>query len=329
MGKKWDDATAAEKILSLYTMLLVSPNSLSLTKLAERLECSKQTVSRLLVQMEKSQYGKIQKTLNGREAFFKLDKPSSKSILSINAKGLRQLALCREFLLHVLPDNMQMQLQESINQIAKYSNQEEPIAGIGESLGKGIINYNNFENCINKVYLAIIEKRLCKITYKAKRHKEAKIFSFAPKRLLSYHEAIYVLGYRVTDAGSVKVIYENPISLAIHRITGCELERRNASKIPEIPVENDALGIIKENPFEIEVYFSPQASTYAGERIWSASQKIYENEDGSIIIRLKVNNSDEAIAWILSFGSEAKLISPNSLIEQLKDTVNRLSKIYN
>lgn len=329
MGKKWDDATAVEKILSLYTMLLVSHNSLSLTKLAERLECSKQTVSRLINQIEKSHYGKIQRTLNGREAFYKLDKPSQKSVLSINAKDLQQLALCREFLLHILPDNMQKQLQESINQAAKYCGQEEPLSGIGGSLCKGIINYSKYENWINKIYRAIIENRVCKVTYKAKRYKQEKIFSFAPKRFVSYHESIYTLGYRITDAGAVKIIHENPLSLAIHRITGCELERRKAFKVPEIPVDNNALGIIKETPFEIEVYFSSQVSTYAGERIWSYSQEISENEDGSIIIRLKVNNSQEAIAWILSFGSHAKLISPNSLKEQLKETVDKLYAIYN
>lgn len=65
--KRNSDATAGEKLLALYSLLLFSEREFSLTELAERLRCSKQTVLRLLDQLEAGAWqGSIRETRNGR-----------------------------------------------------------------------------------------------------------------------------------------------------------------------------------------------------------------------------------------------------------------------
>lgn len=51
MGKKWSDAKPSEKLLSLYTTLLVANRPYSLTELSILLDCSKPAVTRLLEQL--------------------------------------------------------------------------------------------------------------------------------------------------------------------------------------------------------------------------------------------------------------------------------------
>ena len=57
MGKKWDgDATPAEKLLSLFSMLLFNNRAYSLSELSglDKLNMSKASVSRLVRQLEHS-----------------------------------------------------------------------------------------------------------------------------------------------------------------------------------------------------------------------------------------------------------------------------------
>ena len=60
MPAKASDKTPGEKLLALYTLLLMQDGrAISLTSLADALHCSKQTILRLLSQLEASGYGKL------------------------------------------------------------------------------------------------------------------------------------------------------------------------------------------------------------------------------------------------------------------------------
>ena len=59
MGKKWSESRPAEKMLSLYTLLLTSSQPVRLTELSRLLNCAKQSVTRLIDQLESSHFGKI------------------------------------------------------------------------------------------------------------------------------------------------------------------------------------------------------------------------------------------------------------------------------
>ena len=102
MGKKWSGSRPAEKLLSLYTLLLTSSQPVRLTELSRLLNCAKQSVTRLIDQLESSHFGKIVRHQLGRQVAYSLDRPRHRPCTSLDAEGLRQLALCRELLLHFL-----------------------------------------------------------------------------------------------------------------------------------------------------------------------------------------------------------------------------------
>ena len=58
MGKKWSESRPAEKMLSLYTLLLTSSQPVRLTELSRLLNCAKQSVTRLIDQLESSHFGR-------------------------------------------------------------------------------------------------------------------------------------------------------------------------------------------------------------------------------------------------------------------------------
>lgn len=114
MGKKWDDARPAEKIVSLYSLLLFSGRKWSLKELSEKLNSSKTSVLRLIDQLEGARYGKIIKSKEGRESFYEIDRPSGLPRISLDNEGLQQLALCRDFIWHLLPQSIRKSLSATL-----------------------------------------------------------------------------------------------------------------------------------------------------------------------------------------------------------------------
>ena len=133
MGKKWSESRPAEKMLSLYTLLLTSSQPVRLTELSRLLNCAKQSVTRLIDQLESSHFGKIVRHQLGRQVAYSLDRPRHRPCTSLDAEGLRQLALCRELLLHFLPDDMHRVMRDSLYQAAALLPDTEslPPGGIG------------------------------------------------------------------------------------------------------------------------------------------------------------------------------------------------------
>lgn len=317
-------------MLALYTTLLVSNRALSLGDIAETLGCSKQVVRRLLFQIESSRFGKVHKEMQGKEAFFRLDKPSPRPGIAVNAQGLRELALCREFLLRLLPPGMHKQMQNSLSQASAYleKDSEVVLGGLGGSLGKGEIDYSNHEAILARFMNAISSRRVCQVTYKTRRSAPEKTWAFAPLRLLAYHESIHIIGYRVTEEGPVAAVYEKPVHLALHRVINCEVTRRSSKNLPEPETEKGALGIMAGEPFAVTARFSPQAATYAAERKWSAGQKVEDLPDGGVLLHITASNPEECVAWILGFGDDAEILAPDWLRAKTAEEIRNMARLY-
>ena len=64
---------------------------------------------------------------------------------------------------------------------------------------------------------------------------------------------------------------------------------------------------------------------WIGEKIWHESKKARKNGDGSLDLTFRVAGLDEIMRWVLSFGSEAMVLEPKRLIENVqKDLLTTL-----
>ena len=55
---------------------------------------------------------------------------------------------------------------------------------------------------------------------------------------------------------------------------------------------------------------------------------VFQNEDGSFIVRMNTIEDEWLYGYILSFGSNGKVISPPQLIKTIKEIVNRMMNNY-
>jgi predicted DNA-binding transcriptional regulator YafY len=325
MPPKNSDATPAEKILSLYTLLLInSGRYFSLTELAERLECSKQTVLRLVDQIEMAEFGKITRDKRGREAVYAIERPQRLPLMSVNAEGLYQLALCRNLLLHLLPKGIKTQVDKTLREIGSHI--DEAVAPdditMGQPYTKGSIDYTPFQQMLKTVTQAIQTRVVCLVSYQRQLGSPPNTFEYAPKRLISYHESLIILGWHVTEKGKARALYDNPATLYLHRCRDIALTRRGTEHLPDAePAQKGdghaLFGVMRGEVFPVRVRFAPEAATYVYERRWSSRQECTRHDDGAVTLDFDAQSQEEVVAWVLGFGERATLLSPQNLAQEV------------
>lgn len=77
-------------------------------------------------------------------------------------------------------------------------------------------------------------------------------------------------------------------------------------------------------PFRVKINFSAQAAQYVRERRWSNDQTIKKLRDGRLRLEFTAQSWFEVVSWVLSFGSQAKVISPKELKNDLIDELNKI-----
>jgi predicted DNA-binding transcriptional regulator YafY len=326
---KWDEAKPAEKLLSLYSLLMISRRKLSLTELSSELKCSKQAVLRLITQLEASRCGKVILSKQGRENMYRLDRPKEIPKLSLTSDGIRELAMCRNFLCHVLPPDIRKSLDSTIRQASVFVPEGiDPtrVIHLGRAAIRGRIDYTPFAETLETLIKAISDRRICDVTYRPNLKGPVKKYAFAPKQLTAFHEALYVDGWML-DKKDQSRLYDNPALLAVHRFQSVEISGRSSSKLPGIEQEEIGFGLIGE-PFKAKIKFSSEASTYVAEREWSLDEEKIIHNDGTLTLSLTAKSSEELISWILSFGDRATVLFPKWLRREVMAKIENLLNNY-
>ncbi|MDR2604954.1 MAG: WYL domain-containing protein [Desulfovibrio sp.] len=333
-GKKDGEATSGQKLLVLYSLLVFSGREFSLTELADTLHCSKQTVLRLLDQMEAgSVKGLIRESRSGR-SYYRMQRPARRPMLALSPEALEQLVLCRDFVLHLLPGKMRADMEHALDRAAALLPDGVDAADLLLSraavLTKGSIDYTPFQTFLERIRAAMRRKTALSVSYRSVAGGESREYDFAPARLLSFREALYVQGWLVAGKGRMEIAKDAPLSLAVHRLREVTLTRRSFASLtlPALP-EDGIFGFSVEEPFRVRVRFTPgAASTYVRERIWSRDQTLETDGAGGTILEFTARSLDEVISWALGFGPQAEILAPEEARTEVRRTVAALAALY-
>jgi predicted DNA-binding transcriptional regulator YafY len=86
----------------------------------------------------------------------------------------------------------------------------------------------------------------------------------------------------------------------------------------------DALSVMRGRRIEVELLFSKKATAWVRDKSWHPSQETKLLKDGRLKITLKVAENEELVGWILSFGSQVKVIRPDDLKEKVKEEAKNI-----
>jgi proteasome accessory factor B len=85
-----------------------------------------------------------------------------------------------------------------------------------------------------------------------------------------------------------------------------------------------ALEIFRGPETRVRIAFRGMAAPAIVERQWHPSQRIETRRNGTVVLSLEVADTLELRRWIMSFGSEAEVLEPLSLRNQIRDDLQTL-----
>ncbi|MDD2464138.1 MAG: WYL domain-containing protein [Desulfobulbus sp.] len=80
--------------------------------------------------------------------------------------------------------------------------------------------------------------------------------------------------------------------------------------------------------FEVRILFAKEVASYVRERQWHSTQNLDERQNGSIVLTMTVNHLLELKRWVLSWGAAARVLSPPSLVEEMRNSTQSMAALY-
>jgi len=191
---------------------------------------------------------------------------------------------------------------------------------ISVSDGRGK-DYTKSKSVIESLTQAIFHHYTIRFQHRAARYKDFVEHEVNPYRLWYVNSGLYVVGFDKSKQ-DLRVF-------AVERIQSVVVSNKRF----EVPSGFDfeafkqtAFNMIWGDPQEVKIEFSAAQATYIRERTWHQSQKIEQQRDGSVVLTLHVADLDEVKRWLIGFGSEATVLVPGSLRDQISAEADRLLK---
>jgi len=170
---------------------------------------------------------------------------------------------------------------------------------------------------------AIGEEVKLKMQYYSVHSQQKKTYTIHPYRLMHFRGGLYLFAF-VEE-------YKQIRTFATERIEHIEKTRESFDKPKDFSVENyleSAFGVVKEDPFDVEVVFNSDIAEYVRSRVWHPSQQVREIGGGRISMKMFVGGEFELVSWIMSFGASATVVSPDRLRRRVEAELARALENY-
>ena len=166
------------------------------------------------------------------------------------------------------------------------------------------------------------EKRIkCHVIYESRNSETEVEYDIYPIKVIVQEGAVYA---------EVLNIYGQRQLLALSRIN--RLTKLRHEKYPEIVQCNDFEDPFpfyqSEDPFIAEVLIDEYQGWYEIQKAWPESVIFRQQEDGNYLFTLKTASSYGLQKWLMSMGSSATLIKPESLRKQVREELESMIQSY-
>ncbi|MBI4402892.1 MAG: WYL domain-containing transcriptional regulator [Deltaproteobacteria bacterium] len=168
------------------------------------------------------------------------------------------------------------------------------------------------------------ERQVLKVFYSSAHNDQKRVRRLGPHFLYFARGSLYLVAEDL-DEKAIKVY-------AVPRMAQAEMLEEQYSGDPVNPEDYfcGVFGVFRNNepPIEIKIHFSPKIAPFVKERRWHSSQRIVSKGAGSILFSVEVAITPELVQWVLGFGAEAKVISPEQLVKKVSDAAEKTFRQY-
>lgn len=184
-------------------------------------------------------------------------------------------------------------------------------------------SYAGKEHLLDTIFDAVKARRSCLLRYQAASSGETKTYEVHPLQLVDHRGGLYLF-IRIPKHESIRIV-------AIDRIESIDL----LDSTFEYPADFDAESLLAsafdltfDDPVTATIRFSPRAARYATERRLGGECKIEEHPDGSITLTIATSGREDLLRWILGFGAEAEVLSPEDFRAEARTRISAMLELY-
>jgi predicted DNA-binding transcriptional regulator YafY len=293
--------------------LLTSRQGKTASDLAAELECHARTVYRDLEALQLAGFPLFTDRIDGKNHWSLLENVKQQIPLPLSLTELMALYFSRD-MLKILKDTVFYDALETLFQKIKATLPPayiDYLARIQKSLQVGYKPYKaygRFKDILDRVNEAVVKRRFVEIVYftmSRKRETERKV---APYKVWYFDGTFYLIGFCQ--------LRQDVRLFAVDRIRKLELTEETFEMPDEFDGERfmqSSFGVFRGAPTSVKIRFDADVAGYIEEKTWHATQTLDPQADGSVVLSMQVAGIDEVKFWVMSWGSKATVLEPQSL----------------
>ena len=309
-----------------------SPHGVSIDDLSKELHVSSRTIQRDLSSMKHAGVGidEEQEPSSGKK-YLSFVFPSDDKAVPLTYDEAVALYIGRQFLEPMMGSFLWEAVNSGLEKIRSALGTRalffyDRLASKALQTRVGWSNYNSKSQYLDEIIKGLEDSLCVNIQYQSQDSPKPEIYAIDPYHILMHKGSIYIIGFshkakairhwkldRVEAAISLNTAFQKPADFDIGKYM------------------EGSFGVIHfptEKLQKVKIQFDESVARYVSEHIWSNSQKLTKQPDGSVVLELQLNNTVEVKNWILSFGPHAKVLKPSTLKDEIVANLQAALKQY-
>jgi predicted DNA-binding transcriptional regulator YafY len=283
------------------------------------------TVRRDLEALEAVGFPLLTERRNGQTRWRLIEGFRNIPALGFSATELMALTFSRKLLRPLEGTEIQSALNSALNKVAgalppqghEYVRALDNLFSIGLGPHK---NYQQYRQTIDLITQAIDKRRTAQMRYYSASRDGTGRREVDPYRLWYAGGGLYLIAHCH--------LRKDVRLFAVERVRSITLTDHPYQMPLGFDVEQyvqDALMIMRGRRIEVELLFSKKVAAWIKDKLWHASQETFPMKDGRLRMALKVADTEELLGWILSFGSQVKVVGPASLQTKVREEAKKIA----
>lgn len=184
----------------------------------------------------------------------------------------------------------------------------------------GTKTYEGKEDILDVLLTGVLFERYVSFTYKPRSGRQTD-GTFAPYAMVIHRNGLYVIAQRIEEPGARP---QKPRVFAVERFIAADWIRRKHFTIPnDFDVEDHFDGsfalITGKKSHNVVVDLAPAVRADAEARRWHRDQQTTPLPNGGVRVQFPITSLREVVAWVLEWGTNAKVIEPPELRQRVVD----------
>ncbi|MBI2174668.1 MAG: WYL domain-containing protein [Candidatus Omnitrophica bacterium] len=282
------------------------------------------TIRRDLEALEGAGFPLVTEQSNGQTRWKLMEGFRDIPALGFSATELMALLFSRNLLRPLEGTEIQSSLNSALNKAAaalppqghEYVREMERIFSVGLGPHK---SYRQHRETIDRISQAISQAKTAQIRYFSASRNATSRREVDPYRLWYAAGGLYLIAYCH--------LRQDVRMFAVERVRTITLTDHPYQMPLGFNVEEyvqDALMVMRGRRIEVELLFSKAAAAWVNDKSWHPSQETSLLKDGRLRMTLKVADTTELVGWILSFGSQVRVVRPDSLSAKVKEEARKI-----